>query len=447
MLISGRKWLRSLMVVCIGLAVFSLSSGIATSEVRELHIAINKSPWFPAFERLVRMYEEKTGMKVVLHAFPFEGLYEKELTVVTTGSKDFDLMNMNEYWGAYFYSSGSMTPIKEIDPEFEAPSHLIEFSWEGYWDSKVHYQAPTGTLYGIPVNGNIHLFQYREDKYKKAGFSTPPETWDDVLEAAQKLHNPPNFYGYVNRGFRGDPIFYNSTTIRHSYGGYIFADPFTGDFTITVNDEKNREAIEMYARKLVKYAPPGVGNINQAELMGLLASGKALQAVAVAASWPHYDDPNFSRVPFKVRYAVPPKAKYGEYSSTVAMWTMAIPQFISEERKKAALDFLKWSITKEAQVVYTKLGAVPISKTVFESELMGDPKYRFLKAMQDSLAHLGSLPLIPELPQIKDAMGLHLNKCLIREESVEEALDRSAQEILDIMKKAGYKGVSIASKS
>ncbi|GAI69167.1 unnamed protein product, partial [marine sediment metagenome] len=93
------------------------------------------------------------------------------------------------------------------------------------------------------------------------------------------------------------------------------------------------------------------------------------------------------------------------------MWTMAIPQFISEERKKAALDFLKWSITKEAQVVYTKLGAVPISKTVFESELMGDPKYRFLKAMQDSLAHLGSLPLIPELPQIKDAMGLHLNKC------------------------------------
>jgi len=444
MISKSKKGLISLVLAVTILTTFS---NFAMTQVKELHIAINKSPWLPAFEKLTKMYEGETGVKMVLHVFPFMGLYEKELAAVTTASKTYDLMNMNEIWGPFFYAGRYLTPLKEIDPEFTVPSHLMQFFWEGYWDDKVHYQAPTGVLYGIHVNGNVHLLQYREDKYKEAGLPTPPETWDDVLEAARKLFDPPNFYGYVIRGARGDPIFYNSMTIRHAYNGYMFRDPLKGDFTITVNDEKNVEAWEMYARNLNEYGPPGVGNIGQTEMMGLLASGRALQAIVVSAAFPHLDDPEFSAVPFKIQFAVPPKGRGGDHSSTVAGWTMVVPRFISDERKKAALDFLKWSITQKPQVEYTKMGGVPVSTTVFQSELMRDPKYRFLKATQDSIPYFSSMPLIPECAQIRDVMGLHLNRALIEEEGVRESLDKTAQEILEIMRGAGYKGVTIAPRS
>ncbi|UCG94316.1 MAG: extracellular solute-binding protein, partial [Candidatus Aerophobus sp.] len=326
----------------------------------------------------------------------------------------------------------------------EVPPYLIEFYWEGYWDEKVHYQTKTGTLYGIPINGNIHLFVYRKDKYEEAGLPTPPETWDDVLLAARKLNNPPEFYGYLPRGAR--PV-YNSTTVRHAYGGYIFADAAHGDFTITINNERNQQAIDMYGKKLAKYAPPGVGLINQAQMMAHLATGKALQAIQVAAAWPHYDDPDFSIVPYKMDYAVPPRANIegGGHTSTVAIWTMAIPRFISKERKVRALDFLKWLITEEAQVVYTELGAVPVSRSVFETKLMEDKKYRFLKAMRDALPYVGSMPLIPEWSQIGDKLEPHLCRVIVGEEGVKEALDKTAAEILEVMKSAGYKGIRIAS--
>ncbi|MBA7679330.1 hypothetical protein ES703_87619 [subsurface metagenome] len=439
-----RRLLSGLLVACIVLSIGGFSAFV---KAEELHIAINKSPWFPAFEKVVRLYEKKTGIKMMLHAFPFEGLFEKQLAALATGSERFDLMNVNEWWGGLFYSGGFMTPIKEIDPAFKVPPDLIEFYWEGYWDEKVHYQTKTGTLYGIPINGNIHLFAYRKDKYEEAGLSTPPETWDDVLLAAKKLHNPPNFYGYVPRGFRGEPTVYNSTTVRHAYGGYIFADPAHGDFTITVNDKKNQQGVDMYYKKLAKYSPPGAGLINQAQMMAHLATGKALQAIQVSAAWPHYDDPDFSIVPYKIEYAVPPRADIegSRPTSTVALWTMAVPRFISQERKVRALNFLKWLITEEVQVLYTELKAVPVSRSVFESHLMKDKKYRFLKAMRDALPYVESLPLIPELPQIHDKMGLHLNRIIIGEEGVKEALDKVAAEILEIMKNAGYKGIKIAS--
>jgi len=436
---------RRLISFALGVTILVVFSSFALAQVSELHIAINKSPWFPAFEKITKMYEEKTGIKMVLHVFPFMGLYEKELAAVTTGSEEYDLMNMNEIWGPFFYAGGYLTPLKEIDPEFTVPSHLMQFFWEGYWDSKVHYQAPTGVIYGFHVNGNIHLLQYREDKYNEAGLATPPETWDDVLIAAEKLYNPPNFYGYVVRGARGDPIFYNSMTIRHAYNAYMFKDAQRGDFTITVNNEKNVEAWDMYARKLTKYGPPGVGNIGQTEMMGLLSSGRALQAIMVSAAFPHLDDPEFSAVPFKIQFAVPPKGKGGNHSSTVAGWTMVIPRFVSDERKKAALEFLNWFVTEKPQVEYTKMGGVPVSTTVFQSELMHNPEYRFLKATQDSIPYFGSMPLIPECAQIRDVMGLHLNRCLVGIEGVRESLNETAEGILKIMRGAGYKGITIDS--
>jgi ABC-type glycerol-3-phosphate transport system substrate-binding protein len=49
-----------------------------------------------------------------------------------------------------------------------------------------------GRRYGIPVNGGLAVMLYNLELFEKAGLdpAKPPETWDDLIAAAQKMTNP-----------------------------------------------------------------------------------------------------------------------------------------------------------------------------------------------------------------------------------------------------------------
>jgi multiple sugar transport system substrate-binding protein len=118
---------------------------------------------------------------------------------------------------------------------------------------------------------------------------------------------------------------------------------------------------------------------------------------------------------------------------------MSIPNNLPDSRKKAALTFLKWALTKEAQIEYTKFGAIPVRQDVFASELAEQPQYRWMKAMAASTPHIHENVRIPEGPQITDAIELRLNQVLAGQMSGDEALNTLAKEIYAVLQKAGYK--------
>ena len=86
-----------------------------------ISIAINQSPWLPAFEQIAAAYQEETGNTVNLQVFTFEGLLSKELNAVDAKSGEFDLFTMFEGWYASFYDAGFLTLLQDIDPDFEWP--------------------------------------------------------------------------------------------------------------------------------------------------------------------------------------------------------------------------------------------------------------------------------------------------------------------------------------
>lgn len=48
-------------------------------------------------------------------------------------------------------------------------------------------RLPNGKLYEMAWENNIEYFWYNKDMFNKAGISNPPETFDELLEASQKL--------------------------------------------------------------------------------------------------------------------------------------------------------------------------------------------------------------------------------------------------------------------
>lgn len=50
-----------------------------------------------------------------------------------------------------------------------------------------YYQTPDGELLSMPFNSSTPVLWYNKDAFKKAGISSPPETWNDMKTASQKL--------------------------------------------------------------------------------------------------------------------------------------------------------------------------------------------------------------------------------------------------------------------
>lgn len=405
----------------------------AFSQQKTLDVAIHDAPWRAGYHAVVEVFEQKSGVKIKTHIFPFAELYMKEIAEVTRGGSAFDVMEFPSPSLPFFYEGRYLWPLKQIDPQFEYDPQLLTYGNAAWWSFEKHYTDPDGVLYSIPFMGNFHLFWYRGDKYEEAGLAAPPETWDEVVTAAEKLHNPnEGFYGYVIRGKRGNPVFFNYYLLMLSWGADMWADP-PDDWTVTVNSERAKEALRFYLG-LRKWSPPGPGDIGQGDLIAILSTGRAAQAHVVAAAYSHFDNPKESVVPYKLEPVVVPKSPYGIRKPVAGIQTWGIPK--SSKDPELALEFIKFFTSYEGQLIWTKNGGVPTRKDILASELAKQKEYRYLKAMSESVPYHTGWDWTTVHFQMQDVLGRHLNAAVVGLETAEEALDAAAVELVEIMKKA-----------
>jgi multiple sugar transport system substrate-binding protein len=429
-------------------AVLALSCGLALAQtpkapppkVVPITIVINQSPWFAGFAKAVEAYEKASGNKVNLDVNPFAGSAEKQRNSVRAREGQFDILTMNSSWLAEFYHGGFLVPLNDIDPSFSVDPQVINYDDTAYWDAKARTNnSKTGLVYGVPINGNIQVLYYRADLYEKAGL-TVPRTWDELVANAAKLHNPPAVYGMVQRGARSaSDISYDWMPYLHSHDGGIFRDEKSGDFTVTVNSPQARKALDIYVELARKSGPPNPGSYGQAQVIQALVTGKAAHATPVIAAWPQMDDPTKSAVVGKVNVAVLPHGAGGRTTPTLGHFIGAVPKNIPKERQVAALAFLRWFQSYDAQLVYAQAGQAPIRRDVYDAAFMKTPEFRWTQAVAASSPNARMMYTVPEGPQIVSLLELRLNQAVIGEKTAPDALNTLAAEIHELMQKAGYR--------
>lgn len=434
---------RAALVAAVAVAVAFMFGGAAQAQAGKqvpITIVINQSPWFGGFSKVVEAYEKETGNKVTLDVNPFAGSAEKQRNSVRAKEGQFDLLVMNSTWLAEFFHGGFLVPLNDIDPTFKIDPQVINYDDTAYWDAKSkRNSAKTGVPYGIPINGNIQVLYYRADLYEKAGLKVP-QTWDELAANAAKLHNPPAIYGMVVRGARSaSDISYDWMPYLHSHNGAIFRDEKAGDFTVVINSPEAKKALDTYIDLAKKTGPPNPGSYGQAQVIQALLTGKAAHAAPVIAAWSQMDDPTKSAVVGKVNIAVLPHGAGGRSTPTLGHFIGGIPKNIPKERQAAALAFMRWFQTYDAQVKYAQAGQPPIRKDVYDAPFMKTPEYRWTRAVAESTPNARMMYTVPEGPQIVSVLELRLNQAVIGEKTSTEALNSMAAEIQDIMQKAGYK--------
>jgi len=432
--IAVKRWLTKIGVA----GLISTASLSAFAEQSPITIVINQSPWFPGFQSVVERYEEETGNRVNLDINPFAGSLEKQRTAVRTDESPYDVLIMNAGFFVEFYQGGFLEPLTDIDPNFALSEDIYTFDDSVCWDAQTNQiSCATGDLMTVPVNPNIPILHYRADLYEENGLEVPA-TWEELYANAEVLNNPPRMYGISQRGQRGAfDVTYDVLPYLWSHGGGIFADQKGGDFRVTINSPESLDGMRTYLRLANDVGHPSTAGQTQTNVIQNMATGRAGHIIAVLAPG-LFDDPDQSAVVGKVGYAAPPAGENFPSAPGLGHWVAGIPKNTTDDKKQAALAFLEWFQTDEAQRTYAEAGSAPVSRAVLESEMADTEEFRWMKAMADALPTARLTFVIPESSQILAITELRLNQAIGGQMSLEEAMDAAAEEIQKVMLDAGY---------
>jgi multiple sugar transport system substrate-binding protein len=439
--------MRTLKPACVALAATLLAAGAASAqklfaEVGKqppVTVLLASTPWYPAFEKVVGVYEQQTGNKIKLDVVPFNGVLEKARNAVRSGQSPYDLVMLDTQWTIEFYEGGFVEPLKEIDPGFDLPKEVLSYGDSGWWNAQKRWRTSDGgKLMAYTVLGNVQLLYYRADLLKQAGIS-PPKTWDEVQAACVKLTDPPKSYGFVVRGEKGNGIRYDWMSLMLAHKASVVKDPSAGDYTVTINSPQAKAALDQYSALLKRCGPANYGSLGQGDVIQLLATGKAAIGDVVTAAFASFEDPSKSAVVGKLETEALPSGPGGAHGAVIGNWNAVVPKNASEAQKKAALAFTRWFVTYDAQRAFAEAGGIPNRSDVYTSDLAKQPRFRWMPAYLETMKFAQQELGYAEGAQVEQVLGLRLNQALIGEASSGKALNAAAKEIEELFRKSGRK--------
>ncbi|MEM4531292.1 MAG: ABC transporter substrate-binding protein [Thermofilaceae archaeon] len=369
-------------------------------------------PYESAMRLAISLYKMvRPEVTIEYLGLPWAGLREKIVIELVEGRGDFDLVILDDPWTPEFLPAGFLEPL---DPWFLHTGKALSEDFIPTALALGRWPYPDGTLYALPVVGNVQLFAYRRDLFEKHGLAHPPATWSEVLEAARILaEKEPEIYPVVFRGARGHDIVVSFLPILFAHGGNIVVAGKSG-----VDSPEFLEALKVYLA-LSRYAPPDVSVYRAARVRELLLAGKAAMALEVWPAWiPELDDPKVSLVVNKVEL-IPHPGQAITTAPMLGIWLLGIPA--TSRNKAAAFDFLLFVTSPEIQkVMALHVGNPPTLVSLYEDpELIA--RYRWYPAQLAALQAGVPRPRIPVWSLVEDILGGFLHEALLGLRTPEDA--------------------------
>jgi multiple sugar transport system substrate-binding protein len=342
--------------------------------------------------------------------FPWGTAHDKYVTLIKAGrSPDFGT-GLGEWMGE-FVERGALEPVEEyFDAEFMSQFHDV-------WLSQCMWK---GNLYALPWLGSNRLPIYRPSWFEDAGLN-PPDTVDNIMEAARALHNPPERYGIALSLGRNKNTLEFFLEMAWPMGFELFDDDETPT-EVLFNNDVGVEALEWYV-ELCKYTPPGIENWATFEAQTLFQDGKAAMIVhgpwVVKQAWakyPDFDDWAITGSPMGTR-----KACLGVHDMYMLL--------ADSEHKEEAAAFMKsrFSYSVFGPMV-TDRGYVPVSKNLVDGIDYYTTQTRLIGAYVDAIPDIKFRPRIAAWARIDDSLAVAIQRAVLGEATPKEALDQAAVE-------------------
>ncbi|MEA2067210.1 MAG: sugar ABC transporter substrate-binding protein [Thermotogota bacterium] len=357
-------------------------------------------------EAIAKEFEkENPNVKIEMEFVGWDNLWNKIVTSIGSGSAP-DVMYIASRWIPSLVDMGALTPLdKYISEEKKA------MYYDSVWDS-VQYKD---NYWGVVRAMSTKAFIYNKDLFEKHDVEVPTN-WEELLEAAKKLHNPKfDVYGI---GMAGKRFVSTVTQFLH----YLFANDgaiVDSEGNAIINNENGIEALEFY-NTLANYAQPGMLEWKREDLIKLFETGR------VAMYIDHYHNAKTAREKgINVGLFPIPKGPKGTQPYSTAIVTDCISISAQTDKKELAVEFLNYMTTFEKQKEWDlKLGFVPpMIKEKDLPEFQTELWQPYIKAIEYGKSQSkGVMDWTGTEQAILDA----IQQVLLEQGSAQEALDSTA---------------------
>ena len=417
----------------------------AAPEVEELTIIW--AQWEPAnfLQQLVDVYSEETGVKVKVVQEPWGTFGDRVFAEFAAGGTSYDMVVGDSQWVGQGASQGH---YEEITDEF-----FTELNGDAWLPATVtayaEYPKGGGQYWAVPTEGDAMGYAYRtdlfEDPEEQAAFKEKygydlgvPKTWRMFRDIAEFFTRPEdNLYGVGNHVSKDyDCISMGYENVLYGWGG-AWGDYETYQVDGILNAPNAVEALEFY-KELMEFMPPGSGSMCWQEANDALVTGQIAMSLNFFAWFPGATNPAMSPYAEVTGFFTNPSGPFGDRKAALGGQALSIVSYIDDERKEAAMDFLKWFAKDETQELWAELGGYTCNANVLASQEFLD-REPFNPPFAESMDIVVDFWAVPVYAEMLQAAQRHLNNYVVAGEgTAKETLDKIVVEHEKTLEEAGF---------
>ncbi len=403
--------------------------------------------WDPAdyLQEIGNMYEAETGIKVNVVQEPwgsFGTLFNTEMAAQGTS---YDMVVGDSQWLGTSSTQGHYVDMTDFLNENNLTDTVTEATLTYYGE----YPPGSGTYWAYPTEGDANGWAYRKDLFEDpdemAAFEAeygyplaPPETMDQLMDIAKFFTRPDEgLYGsaiYTQVDYDG--LLMGFQNMLFSYGGDWSDENFNPDGTI--NSPESVAALEFYRELYECCQPPGMSNAFFAEVNDAMIGGQAAMGMNYFAFFPALANPEINPHAENTGYFVNPAGPGGQQFGSLGGQGISVISFIDDDRKQAALDFIKWFGQDDVQQKWGEVGGYSANKAV-----LSDPAFLemtpYNAAFAETMGMVKDFYNIPIYNELLIAAKDELAKYVVTGEgSAQETLDKIAEIHAEMLQEAGF---------
>lgn len=380
-------------------------------------------------EPVAALFSEQTGTEVTFVELPYDGLYDRLSTELSSGAVSFDVAALDAIWLSAF--AEGVVPLDDLFTD-EVTADLFPALLE---EAQVD-----GSYVGMPVWTNAQILFYRtdlfEDPAEQEAFQAEygyelaaPTTWEQYNDIARFFTRDTDddgaidLYGADVKG--AVETEWLATVLQAGADGMVL----DADGNVIINDAAHLEALDYYTELLDGTSPAGAAQIDWAAAQNLFNQGQ----LAMTRFWAHA----FTQIPEDSPVsglvgAAPMPAGPGGLGAVPGAWYLSIPTAGSQA--DLAKEFITFAFENNELGLDTSLG-LAATRSALES-YASEPGHENLTPLIESLDADGTQPrpATAKWQQIVDSVLIPMIQKAVADPSQnQQLLDEAKTQIEDIL--------------
>ena len=223
------------------------------------------------YEKINGEFEKNTGIKVVMEYPGFANIHKRVATLIAAGTPP----------EIVWYGAGQAMNLA-LENQLADVGDIIKETGGVPDNLRMVYK---GADRSIPTSQQFTYNWYRKDLYQQKNLQ-PMKTWEDYLNIAKTLNNPPNLYGcIIPSAETGAATVLLETAFMSNNVHWFEYNSGKKDYEVALDKAENKKrAVEVleFLFELHKYSPEA-STYNWAELMSTYVTEKAANSYYVGA--------------------------------------------------------------------------------------------------------------------------------------------------------------------